>query len=285
MKFGAMVVVEQLAEPVFLAALGRGAEELGLDSLWLADHVTIPRSYQSEYPYSPDGKLHTTPFPEPLVALAYLAAVTTRIELGTSVLVLPQRNPLLLAKQAASLHQLSSGRFRLGVGVGWLKEEFDALGTPFEDRGRRADEYIDALKALWAHESPQLQCRYVTLDGSFGIDPRPVGATVDIIVGGHSPAAARRAGARGDGFFPLSVDLERLEGLYATALGEARRRGRDADTLELLATSNFDPSRAAQIVGLGAHHLVLPIGGAGQDIRSVLGRIERFRDEVMSRCA
>jgi probable F420-dependent oxidoreductase len=277
-----MVVVEQLADPGFLAAVGRTAEQLGIHSLWLADHVTIPRGYESVYPYSPDGKLNTPPFPEPLIALTYLAAVTTQVELGTSVLVLPQRNPLLLAKQAATLHQLSSGRFRLGVGVGWLREEFAALGAEFADRGRRTDEYIDAMKSLWADKAPTYSGRYVSLDGTIALDPLPAGGKVPIVVGGHSLAAARRAGARGDGFFPLTFDPALLRSLYREALHEAQRCGRETGSVELLATTDLDPARARQLLELGAGHLVLPVGGRNQDIVSVTTRLERFRDEVIS---
>src|SRR5207342_2461098 len=128
------------------------AEAAGFESFWTVEHVIFPEDYQSAYPYSPTGKMPaapSTPIPDPLIWLSYVAAVTTKLRLATGILILPQRNPLILAKEVATLDHLSGGRVELGIGVGWLEEEFDALGVPFARRGARTDEYIEVLRALW----------------------------------------------------------------------------------------------------------------------------------------
>jgi probable F420-dependent oxidoreductase len=132
--------------------LARLAEAAGFDSVLAIDHVVLPEDYASSYPYSATGRLpgsHASHYPDPLVWMAYVAAATTRLRLMTGVIILPQRNPLVLAKQIATLDHMSGGRIELGIGVGWLKEEFAALGIPFERRGKRADEYVAAMRALW----------------------------------------------------------------------------------------------------------------------------------------
>jgi alkanesulfonate monooxygenase SsuD/methylene tetrahydromethanopterin reductase-like flavin-dependent oxidoreductase (luciferase family) len=156
MHFGvAFANVFTFAEPEAARAIATTAEELGFESLWTVEHVVVPAGYESPYPYSPDGKMPApddTPLPDPLVWLAFAAASTSRIKLGTGIAILPQRNALIAAKEVATVDRLSGGRVLLGVGAGWLKEEFEALGVPFERRGRRLDEHIEAMRALWAGE-------------------------------------------------------------------------------------------------------------------------------------
>ena len=153
MKFGLMFANGgPFSEPATAVGLAQLAEEVGFESLWTVEHVCVPTGYQSAYPYSPTGKMpggEDVPIPDPLIWLAYVAAATTRIRLATGILILPQRNPVILAKEIATLDRLSGGRVELGVGVGWLEEEFDALGVPWAARGRRTDEYIDVLRRMW----------------------------------------------------------------------------------------------------------------------------------------
>ena len=181
----------------------QAAEKAGFESLWTVEHVVYPDDYASTYPYSADGRmpaLPSTPIPDPLIWLAYVASVTTTLRLATGILILPERNPVVLAKELATLDHLSGGRVELGIGVGWLKEEFDALGVPWERRGARTDEYVAAMRALWATDG-------ATFDGEFASftrvssNPKPPGGAVPIVVGGHSRAAAERAGRLGDGLF------------------------------------------------------------------------------------
>src|SRR5687768_1212450 len=135
-----------------LVELAQGAEAVGFESLWTVEHVIYPDAYESEYPYDRSGKMVMAPdtdLPDPLIWLTWAAAVTEKIHLGTGILILPQRNPLVLAKELATLDALAGGRVELGIGVGWLKEEFEALGIPFAGRGKRTDEYVGAMRALW----------------------------------------------------------------------------------------------------------------------------------------
>ncbi len=214
------------------AALARLAEDLGFESLWTVEHVVVPVGYQSTYPYSPSGRMaggEDSPIPDPLVWLAYVAGATTRIRLGTGILILPQRNPLLLAKELATLDSMSGGRLELGVGVGWLREEFDALGVPFEARGARTDEYIDVLRRVWREEETAYDGRFTRFDAVRSY-PKPAQAGgPKIHVGGHTEAAARRAGRLGDGFFPGN-DLGALLPVMRAA---AEAAGRDPATIEI----------------------------------------------------
>ena len=156
MEFGlAFANTGPFVEPDAAASLGQAAEAAGLDSLWTVEHVIVPKEYESSYPYSANGKMpggHQTPIPDPLIWLTWVGAATTTLKLATGIVILPQRNPAVLAKEVATLDRLTKGRMMLGVGVGWLEEEFDALGVPFERRGARTDEYMGALRALWASD-------------------------------------------------------------------------------------------------------------------------------------
>lgn len=154
MKFGLRYCnTNQYVDPAPAVELAQAAEEAGFESIWTIDHVVVPQEYAPNYPYSSDGRMSSgvpeNPRPDAIVWMSFLAAATTRLKLGTGVLVLPQRNPVVTAKQIATLDHLSSGRVLLGIGVGWLEEEFTAIGVPFEKRGKRTDEYIEAMRELW----------------------------------------------------------------------------------------------------------------------------------------
>ncbi|GAA2018490.1 LLM class F420-dependent oxidoreductase [Catenulispora yoronensis] len=179
--------------PVDTVRLARLAEELGYMSWWAGEHVVLPSPRVPESPMAP-----TDPVLDPLVHLAYVAAVTQRLELGTGIVILPQRNPVVLAKQAASLDVLSGGRLLLGVGVGYLEPEMRAVGVPMADRGRRTDEYIDAMTSLWTDPAPAFKGRYAEFRD---VDAHPRPTNPRIVVGGHSPAAFRRAVTRGHAWF------------------------------------------------------------------------------------
>jgi probable F420-dependent oxidoreductase len=282
LKVGALVVTPGLGDPQFLRTVGEQTEAAGLDSIWLADHIVIPRQYESPYPYSPDGRLTTPPYPESLTTLSFLAAVTSRIQIGTAVLVLPQRNPILLAKQAATIALLSSGRLRLGVGVGWLREEFEVLGESFETRGARTNEHIEVMQRLWREDTPIFDGKYTSLDGTISIEPRPPGGSIDMVIGGHSPAAARRAGRYGDGFFPMAFDLGQLTEAFRTAADEGERCGRDPALLERIAMGGTDPNRADALAAIGVQHLLVPVVMAAPDeavLCRKLDEIRAFRDQ------
>lgn len=251
--------------PQGAAELGRVAEREGFESVWTVEHVIFPEQYESAYPYSSSGKMagdSSVSLPDPLVWLTWVAAHTTTLHLGTGILILPQRNPLVLAKETATLDVLSGGRLRLGIGVGWLEEEFDALGVPFANRGHRADEYIDVLHTLWDEDNVSFQGEFVDFD-RVAVNPKPVNGRVPIVVGGHSVAAARRAGLLGDGFFPGRGSPKELADLFDVARQTAEDAGRDPGAIEFTAGSRDligdDPVGAAEeLASLGVSRVVVP---------------------------
>ncbi|MGI5203587.1 LLM class F420-dependent oxidoreductase [Spirillospora sp. CA-108201] len=183
------------ADPQVAARIAALAEELGYDSVWAGDHVVLPRPRVAPSPAEPDA-----PFLDPLVALAHLAGRTERIALGTGVVVLPQRNPLVLAKQLASLDVLSRGRLVFGMAAGYLEPEMRAVGVAPEGRGARADEYLAAMRSLWYDGEPAFHGRHVDFAG-VDAHPRPVQRPIPVVAGGHSPAALRRAARHADGWY------------------------------------------------------------------------------------
>ncbi len=218
--------------------LAQSAEAAGFESLWTVEHVVVPSGYESKYPYDKTGKMaggaEEFDLPDPLIWMAFVAANTSRIKLGTGILIVPQRNAVITAKEVASLDHLSNGRVILGVGVGWLEEEFDALGVPFRERGARLDEYIGVMRALWTQDKASVHGRFVNFDDCIS-RPRPVNGTVPIVVGGHTPAAARRAGRLGDGFFPGNASAAEIGELMAIVRATAEEAGRDPAAIELSA--------------------------------------------------
>jgi probable F420-dependent oxidoreductase len=241
MKFGvAFANVGPMAYAEGAVALAQAAEAGGFESLWTVEHTIVPAGYQSPYPYSPTGKMpgpEDSDIPDPLIWLTYVAASTSTIRLGTGILILPQRNPIVLAKEVATLDRLSGGRVELGVGVGWLEEEFDALGISFADRGARTDDHIAALRALWTQDAASHHGTHSSFDGAIS-RPRPTQGSVPIVVGGHSKVAARRAGRLGDGFFPGRGSHEALAELIAVMKATAVEHGRDPDAIEISAGGN-----------------------------------------------
>ncbi|HMG40698.1 MAG TPA: TIGR03619 family F420-dependent LLM class oxidoreductase [Acidimicrobiales bacterium] len=246
-------------------ALGAAAEAAGFESVWTVEHVVVPKGYESTYPYDPSGRMpgpEESPIPDPLIWLSYLAAATSTLKLATGILIVPQRNPLVLAKECGTLDLLSGGRLLLGVGAGWLEEEFDALGIPFEDRGRRLDDHIGALRAAWGDQPASFKGEFTSFDDVY-VQPQPVDGSVPIIVGGHSAAAARRAGRLGNGFFPGRARDEDLSSLIGTMRAAAEEAGRDPDAVEVtavgLAVLGSDPLAAVEhYAELGISRLVIP---------------------------
>ncbi len=266
MKFGlAFANTGPFATAQGVVDLAAAAEANGIESVWTVEHVIWPSDYSSQYPYSPSGKMpgdSSSPIPDPMVWLAFLAAHSSTLVLGTGIVILPERNPLVFAKEAATLDQLSGGRFQLGIGVGWLREEFEALGIPWEKRGKRTDEYIEAMRALWAGDD-------AAYDGDFAAfhhvtsNPKPVNGSIPIVVGGHSAAAARRAGRLGDGFFPGRGSIAELAESFDIVRQTAADNGRDPEAIELTAAHpglfGEDPVGAAQeLRSIGVSRTIIP---------------------------
>jgi len=240
MKFGVMLPYglpggSGWADPRFARAAVQRAEQLGFESVWAGEHVAFRADYAPNYPYSPDGK---TPLPlqtcytDPLVQLGWAAAFTETIKLGTGVVVLPQRQPLHLAKEAATIDLLSGGRLIMAVGLGWQREEYEALGMPFEGRARRMDESIAALRALWAEDAATSKGEHIRFEQMLSY-PKPLRNDIPLLIGGHSMAAARRAGALGDGLFALVSQPSEVAPLRAAMRDAAAAAGRDPSTMEI----------------------------------------------------
>src|SRR5690606_26579908 len=240
------------------------AESLGFDEISAVEHSVVIADTESEYPYSPTGRSHLPDdcdIPDPLELLSFVAGATTTLGLSTGVLVLPNHNPVVLAKRLATLDRLSGGRLRICLGVGWMREEIEACGGRFDRRGRIADESIAVMRALWAgRDGVDFSGEYFSFTGAYS-RPRPVRDTgVPLYIGGHSLAAARRAGRLGDGFQPLGLagdDLATAIGTMREAAAAAERDPADISlvlgaTLPRLDESKLDRSRA-----LGADRLVL----------------------------
>ena len=314
MKYGLTVPNRgPLATPEALVGLARRGEELGFDSVQTGDHIVVPNSIASPYPYSEGGE-----FPggdlgesmEQLTLLSFLAGQTTRIRLATSVIIVPHRNPLVAAKVLATLDVLSKGRVIVGVGAGWMKEEFDALGLPpFEERGAVTDEYIRAYKELWTNDSPAFDGKYCRFSDLSSL-PHPVQKPhPPIWVGGESPRALRRAAELGDGWypsgsnpaFPMGTPEQLSDGIRRLGI-RARLAGRDPSEIQViyrpphyrLDTTDAPEGRApftgssSQIAadvrrysGIGVGYLVLDFTRNASSVDESVDYMEAFTSKVV----
>lgn len=265
MKFGLAFASSIGTEPASALEVSKVAEEVGFESVWGGEHVIFPSTIESAYPYTADGKVPATadtPIPDPLIWLAYVAAAAPTLRLGTCILILPQRNPLVLAKEIATLDHLSGGRVELGIGVGWLKEEFDALGVPWERRGRRNDEYVEALRTVWSGQHVEYHGEFVDFE-PLSCTPLPAqGADIPILVGGDTDVAIRRAARLADGYFPGEGDPERLGELIRAVRSACEKRDRDPSSVEINAMFGAhmrDPANGVdQLRDLGVGRIMVP---------------------------
>lgn len=268
----------RLPSEIGLAAAAQKLEAAGFDSLWTSDHVAMPVTTRSRYPFSDDGRI---PWPldmgwsDAIVSLGIAAAVTDRIELGTAVLVAPMRNPLLTAMQLASVSVEAGGRCVLGIGAGWLAEEFDAMGVPFSKRGERMDAWIEVVRAVWSGALP-VRAEVGLYPNATEMICRPVPVTpIPLLVGGMSEAALQRAAQRGDGW----VALQSVDGLdpvsLAKSIGFVRSQARDAGretavriTLQITGSAgraDTVSNHVADLVAAGVDEVIVDIdwGAAG----------------------
>ncbi|MEM7469677.1 MAG: LLM class F420-dependent oxidoreductase [Pseudomonadota bacterium] len=260
MKFGLRYCnTGQYVDPIKAIELVQAGEEAGFESAWTVEHTVVPANYDSPYPYSADGKMaggnDAVPLPDPLIWMSYVASQTTTMKLATGIIILPQHNPVILAKQIATLDHLSNGRVLFGIGVGWLEEEFTALGVPFEKRGERTDEYVAAMRALWSEEKPNFSGKYTSFKDAY-CRPQPIQDSIPVIVGGHSKAAAKRAGRLGDGYFPAR---EAPQNLIELARRTAADNDRDPDELEITVSMPDDPSILKDYAKLGVARVLVPV--------------------------
>ncbi|WCO67338.1 TIGR03619 family F420-dependent LLM class oxidoreductase [Iamia majanohamensis] len=271
MRLGLTTGFGTVGPPDDVAALVAHAEAVGFDSVWLTEHVVVPVDHAPRYPYTDDGRLPIgagADLPDPLTWLAFAAAHTRRLLLGTGCLVLPQRNPVVLAKEAATVDRLSGGRLRLGVGLGWMREEAEAVGSAWEDRADRVEEGIALLRDLWS-PGPS------ALPGGPALSlPAPSAGTVPIVVCGPSRAAARRAGRVGDGYLCGHRDPEVVADRLAALRAAATDAGRDPDGIEVTvgATPRLRTLEAMAALGVHRAFVTLPCRGAERD-RAALDRL------------
>ena len=273
MKFGLFGInVGFCADAQVALRMAQAAEEQGLESVWTGEHVVLPDPQVPPSPVPPQ-----TPFLDPAVALAFVAAGTKTIRLGTGIIILPQRNPLVLAKELASVDVASGGRLIFGVGIGYLKAEFDALGIPFTHKGARTVEYLQAMLAVWTQEQPRYQGRFVGFDNVQSF-PRPVQQPhPPVVFGGASPAAFRRAAMHANGWYGFALDLETtarcLEGLR-TALRECERPAALGE-LEISVTPalRLDTDSVRRFADLGVHRLI--VGGRFRSEAEVLATVRQ----------
>jgi probable F420-dependent oxidoreductase len=282
MKFGTFVTS---LKPESITRNIQKAEEVGFESAWIGEHLIIPVKSESKYPYSKDGAFPAplnVPFHDPMLALTYAAAVTSKIKLATGVFVVPLRNAITTAKAVASLDVLSNGRVIFGVGVGWWAEEFAVTGASFKDRALKTREYIELMKELWTKDEPSYHGKTISVEG-VRFYPKPVQKPYPpIVVGGTSDLAIKRTVRYGDGWYAVSKSLEETRELIGK-LREAERganRSKPVEVTVSLRTGHpltLDEVRAMAEMGVERTLVGSPLGAGAA------AELERFRDEIMAK--
>ena len=286
MKIGMIPVNLGVSTAEEVVGLARLAEDSGFESVWTFEHVVVPLEYESKYPYDASGKMGAapeTPFVDPLIALTAVAAGTKTIRLGTGVNILPQANPLFLAKQAASLDALSGGRLLLGLGIGWLREEFDAMGVPFERRGARFDDYVAAMRKVWSGEVVEHDSDFIDWSG-FKSYPVPVQDPLPVIIGGSKGKIYERIARHGNGWYVPGTNVNEIAGLLAPLKDACADVGRDPAEIEITCmwTGQGGTDAVRAFEDIGAHRLVVPLFALAGDPASAL---PRFGEEVIAKVA
>lgn len=244
-----------------IEAVARAAEENGFATLWSGEHVVMVDESTSHYPYADDGKIAVAAaadWIDPMIGLSFAAAATSTIGVATGVLLLPEHNPVIAAKQTASLDRLSGGRFTLGVGIGWSREEFEALGVPFERRAARAADYVAAMRTLWCDEIASYTGDFVNFT-AIRVNPKPVRGHIPVLLGGNSDAALRRVAQWGDGWYGFNlIDVDDVAAKLDTLSRLCAEAGRERSELRLaVALRDPTPADATRLAQLGVDELVL----------------------------
>ena len=264
------------------------AEELGYDALWVADHVVLPIHIKSRYPYNDTGEFPANPadgFLEPLSLLGYLAGATKRVRLGTWVLVLPHRNPIVTAKMFATLDVLSRGRMMLGAGIGWMEEEISLLGAPFKKRGRLSDEYLRAMRELWTNPDPQFEGEFCQFS-DIKCEPKPVQNPLPVWIGGHSARAMRRVVEYGHGWVAVARSYDGFkEGMEMIRVA-ADKAGRDMSSIQILVAPSYATSvdtfieETKRYQDLGYDSFLAPLPLWSDKLEEGVGFMEDFAQKV-----
>ncbi len=263
MKIGIFVGIAAGARPDSMATIAQHAERLNFGTLWAGEHVVVFDSYESKYPYTENGEMplvRDADFLDPIVALTYAAAVTKNIRLATGICLVPEHNPIVLAKQVASLDYLSAGRFALGIGIGWSEEEFRALGVPFERRAQRSNEYLEAMRKLWGEDRASFAGEFVRFEAA-RMNPKPVAKErMPIYFGGESLPALKRVAKYGTGWFGSNLGpLETAEKL-AKLRELMKANGRGSDRLRVMMSPgipHFSPANLPKYHDAGVDELVI----------------------------
>ena len=288
MKIGLIPVNVGVPNVQAMVGMAQLAEGLGFESLWTFEHAIVPVEYESKYPYSPDGKMGVGPdtnFVDPLIALTAIAASTKTIRLGTGVNILSQANPLYVAKQAASLDFVSNGRFELGVGIGWLREEFQAAGTPFERRGARFDDYIQAMRKIWSGEVVEHQSEFLDWTG-FKSHPVPLQDPFPVVIGGTKGKAFERTARYGNGWFAPTASPDQLAPMLDELAKACADVGRDRSEIEVTAMWFPNPSDLSDVEryqDMGVSRLVVPVFALGKG--SPVDNLKAFGENVIAKLA
>lgn len=291
MKIGFFAVgIGPAADPEILALTAQSAESCGFHSLWAPEHVVLIDQYVSTYPYSQDGRIPVATtkvdFLDPYIALTYAAALTKKIRLGTGISLIPERSPVVTAKEIASLDKLSGGRFDLGVGVGWLAEEFTAVNVPWERRAERTREYLKAMKLLWSEEEPEFTGEFLSFP-KVRMYPKPVQKPYPpIIFGGNSTPALKRVGEVGDGWFGANVTPDAVPKLIARMQNYAQAAGRGNAKLSFavmpstgIGGSPLELDQIKRYRDAGIHEVI--VGSIPTDAKTVKGEVEKLAEKLV----
>jgi probable F420-dependent oxidoreductase len=296
MKLGVIPLCEKACttDPRWVSDFVRMLEDEGVESVWMPEHVIMAEDYEPLYEYSEDGRAPvapTTMMPDPLHWLTFAAAHSEKLLLGTGVLIGPQHSAALLAKRLSTVDALSGGRLEVGIGIGWQKEEYQAVGVPYSRRGRRLDEMLDAMRTLWRDDPATFHGEFTRFDKVY-CDTKPARpGGVPFLIGGSSEAAARRAGSRGDGFFPYTIGPADLATRIETMRQTARTAGRDPGQLSLTVWphsyrpgATFDLDLIRQYADIGTDRLIVAAFEAGDVSMDGLRRLVcNYQDKIIAR--
>lgn len=269
MKIGLIPVNIGVTDINMMTGMAQRAEQLGYESVWTFEHVIVPVDYESKYPYNSSGKMGAepeAPFVDPLIALTAIAARTETIRLGTGVNILSEVNPLLFAKQTASLDVLSGGRLLLGVGIGWLREEFDAMGVPFERRGARFDDYVQAMRKVWSGDVVEHQSEFLNWS-NFKSYPLPAQSPLPLIMGGNKGKIFERIARYGNGWFVPGSDPSEITSMLQQLRAVCEQEQRDPAEIEITVMwpGHGGKDAVGQLADIGVHRVVVPLQALGPD--------------------
>jgi probable F420-dependent oxidoreductase len=274
-----------MAGGALLRAVAQHAERLGISTLWVPEHVVLLDKYRSRYPYSDDGQLPVpanAPIFDPFISLATMAAVTSKIRLATGICLVPEHNPLVLAKIVATLDFLSGGRVLLGVGIGWLEEEFQAIGVPWERRAQRTREYIESMRKLWGDEVSSYQGNFVKFEGVRS-NPKPLkGAKLPVFFGGESGPALRRVAEYGDGWCGFNLTPDEADAKIRRIEDLLKASGRTRSDVEFAVSPYTKPIKSDDLKryrDAGADEVVLFSLGPPQEEKELAASLEQIARE------